>query len=572
MINTNLPYFPYSNFHQLNLDWVISEMKRVIQEWANTEQIYDDITKQFDELKNYVTNLFNADLQDEVNQIMDKWLADGTLDNIIGNHLRTAIINMVSMGCDNTGNKDCSDAIEAAISAVTGNIMYFPPGTYLISRPIIMPGGVGETFSIQLDNAKIKAIAAMDYMIDVGANEPSDTIWFGRYSINGIGMLDLNLQAKCGIHSSQRTRFVTIRDINIFYIPDGGVGLKMGDSVGTSHTAQVCTIDNLFIYNINATNCKGVQTFYTDNYFTNIQIQNCDVSMELSGGWNFVHNMHVYNRRPLNEQNDTSYGLNINSPFNLISNYYADNCRMGIRSVYGASINGYNYFIPSNPAAQCECYAVSTIIGIKHNITGFNTNAGERNNVTFLVYRIANMTDEFQVGAKHELDISTVIETNKGCQVYGDEAFNLRNSKFTNTIFKYANHQLLTGYYLIGFLSESSGTGVLSLGLNNDVMCDITFNTVRQPFALTHSIQYFKNNTSSNYGFAISNTVYNWINKRYRAVYLKINAAVNPIETNIDFKGYGESNFYLCSYRLPEDATRYLDSDLDLLLNVDFSK
>lgn len=35
MINTHLPGFPYSNFHQLNLDWIVASMK------ANTELVND---------------------------------------------------------------------------------------------------------------------------------------------------------------------------------------------------------------------------------------------------------------------------------------------------------------------------------------------------------------------------------------------------------------------------------------------------------------------------------------------------------------------------------------------------
>lgn len=52
MINTHLPAFPYSNFHQLNLDWVLNEMKRVTDWIDNTasEDIQNIINQKFNDL------------------------------------------------------------------------------------------------------------------------------------------------------------------------------------------------------------------------------------------------------------------------------------------------------------------------------------------------------------------------------------------------------------------------------------------------------------------------------------------------------------------------------------------
>lgn len=44
--------FPYSNFHQLNLDWILSEMKRVTDWIDNTasEDIQNIINQKFNDL------------------------------------------------------------------------------------------------------------------------------------------------------------------------------------------------------------------------------------------------------------------------------------------------------------------------------------------------------------------------------------------------------------------------------------------------------------------------------------------------------------------------------------------
>lgn len=52
MINAHLPHFPYSNFHQLNLDWILNEVKRMTDWIDNTasEDIQNIINQKFNEL------------------------------------------------------------------------------------------------------------------------------------------------------------------------------------------------------------------------------------------------------------------------------------------------------------------------------------------------------------------------------------------------------------------------------------------------------------------------------------------------------------------------------------------
>lgn len=52
MINTHITSFPYSNFHQLNLDWLLTEMKRTTDWIDNTasEDIQNIINQKFNEL------------------------------------------------------------------------------------------------------------------------------------------------------------------------------------------------------------------------------------------------------------------------------------------------------------------------------------------------------------------------------------------------------------------------------------------------------------------------------------------------------------------------------------------
>ena len=82
--------FPGTNFHDLNLDWLLSEMKKCLAEWASTKEEWEIlkgsneafvsfITSQFDDFKAYVENyLANLPISDEISAKIDAMIDDGT--------------------------------------------------------------------------------------------------------------------------------------------------------------------------------------------------------------------------------------------------------------------------------------------------------------------------------------------------------------------------------------------------------------------------------------------------------------------------------------------------------------
>lgn len=69
--------YPYTDFHELNLDWFLEEFKKVTDKVTTL----DETVQQFTE---FVTNYFdNLDVQQEVNLKLDAMAADGTLRAII---------------------------------------------------------------------------------------------------------------------------------------------------------------------------------------------------------------------------------------------------------------------------------------------------------------------------------------------------------------------------------------------------------------------------------------------------------------------------------------------------------
>ena len=83
--------FPGSDFHDLNLDWLLQQMKACLAEWTATKTQWEELSAdnasfktqieaEWDELKTYVENYFaTLDLSDEVSAKINQMAADGSL-------------------------------------------------------------------------------------------------------------------------------------------------------------------------------------------------------------------------------------------------------------------------------------------------------------------------------------------------------------------------------------------------------------------------------------------------------------------------------------------------------------
>lgn len=73
--------FPYTNFHRLNLDWILKD-------WSSLKHSFNTLEEAFADLKNYVDSFFtDLDLQEEVNAKLDEMALDGSLDAILSRFL-----------------------------------------------------------------------------------------------------------------------------------------------------------------------------------------------------------------------------------------------------------------------------------------------------------------------------------------------------------------------------------------------------------------------------------------------------------------------------------------------------
>lgn len=76
--------FPGTNYHDLNLNWLLGQMKNCLAEWETTKGQWTALAANNAEFKAYVTNyLTNLDLTQEVSDKINSMVEDGTLLQIL---------------------------------------------------------------------------------------------------------------------------------------------------------------------------------------------------------------------------------------------------------------------------------------------------------------------------------------------------------------------------------------------------------------------------------------------------------------------------------------------------------
>lgn len=107
--------FPYTNFHELNLDWILNQMKNVEGYVKNIEGVIGETTREM-------------------------------IESLYEKGLLTTPYNIISNGADNTGVKDASTIIQTVLN--TFKICFIPNGTYRLEKPIVVDSGmliIGES-------------------------------------------------------------------------------------------------------------------------------------------------------------------------------------------------------------------------------------------------------------------------------------------------------------------------------------------------------------------------------------------------------------------------------------------
>lgn len=121
--------FPYSNFHDLNLDWIISEVKKAIEGFKALSNKIDDFETTLNNALEYINNYFkNLDVQEEINNKLEEMKENGELADIIASFLKAPnyYLSVQSMVAD-TSITNNSVAITASYNTAgnDGSCLYW---------------------------------------------------------------------------------------------------------------------------------------------------------------------------------------------------------------------------------------------------------------------------------------------------------------------------------------------------------------------------------------------------------------------------------------------------------------
>lgn len=76
--------YPYTDFHELNLDWFLTTFKELLEQWEDQKQEFSDLKDAWNQLHDFVIDYFdNLDVQQEINNKIDAMYNDGTLAQIL---------------------------------------------------------------------------------------------------------------------------------------------------------------------------------------------------------------------------------------------------------------------------------------------------------------------------------------------------------------------------------------------------------------------------------------------------------------------------------------------------------
>ena len=104
--------YPYTDFHELNLDWFMGEFKKLVAEWEETKG-------EWNTLHDYVQNYFeNLNVQTEIDNKINAMILDGTFADIVSPFVTAALPALVAGQLPDVVAAQISAVVAAQISAV----------------------------------------------------------------------------------------------------------------------------------------------------------------------------------------------------------------------------------------------------------------------------------------------------------------------------------------------------------------------------------------------------------------------------------------------------------------------
>lgn len=238
----------------------------------------------------------------------------------------------------NDGSECVADVIQKLIDENPNRTLYFPDGTYLLSKPIMTPAE--PTLSVSLSLAAYAVLRASDdwssdeAMVRLGETHRANNIRTvgSNYYFAG-GVVDGNFRAK-GI-SIDGGRETSIHDVSIKHTTVG-IHIKKGVN-GNSSDADVFGVN---IVGSRTVDSIGVLIEGSDNSLTNMRIADVQIGVKLLGSGTIMRNIHPLYTNDYTDY-EHSYGFWDNTGDNWYATCYSDHFAVGF---YMTNRVGYNRY------------------------------------------------------------------------------------------------------------------------------------------------------------------------------------------------------------------------------------
>lgn len=89
--------FPYTDFHELNADWIVRHFKEFIDSFKRIDGWIDEHQKEYDELKEIYDTLYNGTLTPALEESLSKWV-NTNLETLIGDAIKNVYFGLTNDG------------------------------------------------------------------------------------------------------------------------------------------------------------------------------------------------------------------------------------------------------------------------------------------------------------------------------------------------------------------------------------------------------------------------------------------------------------------------------------------
>lgn len=241
--------YPYTDFHELNLDWILETVKRIAAEWAETLTEWHDTQEEWQQLYNYVHDYFdNLDVQAEINIKLDEMALDGSLATAVQPIIESKVAEMIPDEVSAQLPTAVSAQIDSVVAdqigdAISGQVgpLIAPTVTDWLNNNVTPVGG-----AVVVDDSLSISGAAAD------AKRTGDLLKLSEYDILDMTDSTLNKYIKYADGTMGNVNFCTATD----YIEINGADYIYCGNVFNSTTPG--TIGMAF-YDADKTYISGVQ-------------------------------------------------------------------------------------------------------------------------------------------------------------------------------------------------------------------------------------------------------------------------------------------------------------------------